>query len=346
MKSFTTVSRVCSLFAVIAGGIALQSGAEAQTNGKMKATAGPANGASVQAEIPKGDPAFSRFGMTYFSFFDGPGLDPDLRAFPPNQFGRPSDDGLNFFNIISVRYRLTKDLAIDLQTRSVVILNNGVDSKTFVPFRWESPRLGISGKLASGKDWSLSGAVNTDLPYILPSPLTGYTSRERQILFNPGMFANFSYTPSGSRWSLFAVIAPRYFFYADDEALEPQSRRANFSGRNKPELALAFTPTVNYQLTSRTTLTSGIVLDYRKQVGSSWNPFQASMVNNGDSTAWRLQPIAVQLGVTHEASSAFRIYPFIQGVPIAAQRISASTGQQASFGETLRFGMWISGTIL
>ncbi len=303
-------------------------------------------GSSVETAIPKADPEFSRFGMTYFSFFDGPGLDPDLRAFPPNQFGRPSDDGLNFFNILSVRYRLNRDLAIDLQTRSVLLLNNGVNSTTFQPFRWESPRLGISGKLASGKDWSLSGAVNTDLPYMLPSPLTGYTSRERMIIFNPGMFANFSYNPSGSRWSLFAVISPRYFFYADEDALEPQSRRANFTGRNKPELALALTPTVNYQITPRTTLTSGVVLDYRKQVGSSWNPFQASMVNNGDSPSWRLQPIAVQLGVTHEAGPAFRIYPFIQGVPIAAQRVSASTGQQAGFAETLRFGMWISGTIL
>ena len=300
-----------------------------------------------QADLKNGaDSKSSRFGITYFSFFDGPGLDPDLRAFPPNQFGRPSDDGLNFFNVISFRYKIGSNLAIDLQTRSVLILNNGVNSTQFEPFRWESPRVGVSGKLASGKDWKLTGALNTDLPYMLPSPLTGYTSRERKIVFNPGMFANFSYQPSGSRWSVFAVLSPRFFIYAEDDALEPQSRRANFSGRNKPELALALTPTLNYQLSSKAALTSGIVLDYRKQVGSSWNPFQASMVNNGDSPAWRLQPIAMQMGVTYEANSALRIYPFIQGVPIAAQRVSASSGQQASLTDTLRFGMWISGSIL
>ncbi len=288
----------------------------------------------------------SRIGITYFSFFDGPGLDPDLRAFPPNQFGRPSDDGLNFFNVISFRYKLNEDIALDLQTRSVILLNNGVESKQFTPFRWESPRVGVSGKLAAGKDWKLSGAINTDLPYVLPSPFTGYTSRERQILFNPGVFANFSYQPSGSRWSVFSVLSPRYFFYADDNALEPQSRRANFSGLNKPELALALSPTINYQVSEKTYITSGVVLDYRKQVGSSWNPFQASMVNNGNSTAWRLQPISMQMGVTYEPSSSLRIYPFIQGVPIGAQRVSASTGSQASFAETLRVGMWISGTLL
>jgi hypothetical protein len=300
-----------------------------------------------QADLKsEGGAKASRFGITYFSFFDGPGLDPDLRAFPPNQFGRPSDDGLNFFNVVSFRYKISSNLALDLQTRSVVILNNGVDSKDFQPFRWESPRVGISGKLASGKDWKLTGALNTDLPYMLPSPFTGYTSRERKIVFNPGMFANFSYQPTGSRWSVFAVLSPRFFVYAEDDALEPQSRRANFSGRNKPELALAFTPTLNYQISPKTAITSGIVLDYRKQVGSSWNPFQASMVNNGNSEAWRLQPIAMQMGVTYEASPALRIYPFIQGVPIAAQRASASTGQQASLTDTLRFGMWISGAIL
>jgi hypothetical protein len=319
-----------------------QSVMQQNSNGQLN----PSQSSQSQISTPNNSTVLSKFGMTYFSFFDGPGLDPDLRAFPPNQFGRPSDDGLNFFNIISVRYRINSDLAIDLQTRSVLLLNNGVETEDFSAFRWESPRVGISGKLASGQDWKLTGAVNSDLPYMLPSPLTGYTSRERKILFNPGMFANFSYTPSDSRWSVFSVLSPRYFIYAEEDALEPQSRRANFSGRNKPELALAFTPTVNYQLSPKTNLTSGIVLDYRKQVGSSWNPLQASMVNNGDSETWRLQPIAVQMGVTYEASSSFRIYPFIQGVPIAAQRISASTGQQASLGETMRFGMWISGTIL
>ena len=54
-----------------------------------------------EAESPTKTSTLSkRVGITYFSFFDGPGIDPDLRSFPPNQFGRPSDDGMNFFNII------------------------------------------------------------------------------------------------------------------------------------------------------------------------------------------------------------------------------------------------------
>jgi hypothetical protein len=287
------------------------------------------------------------FGMSYFVFFNGPGLDPSRREAAPNQFGRNTDNGINTFNLISVKYRVSENLAIDLQTRFNVFFNQatGVPDERFNVFRWESPRIGISGKLASGEDWTLSGAVNTDFPYFLPSPLTGYTARQRQVAFNPGMFANFNYNPKGSRWSFGALLTPRFFVYNDFEALEPESRSAAFSGFNKPHLVLALFPTVNYQLAPKTQLTFMSSLDFRKHLGSSWNPFDVSMKTNGDDTAWRLHPVNMALGVTQDISKGLKIFPYIETFPIAGQRINANTGRMAGFMETARIGMWMSGAV-
>ncbi len=288
----------------------------------------------------------SRFGMSYFAFINGPGLDPDLRDYPPNEIGRPDFTGINSFNVVSLKYKTSKKLAVDFQTRTRVVFNNGTDRDSFQNFIWEAPRIGVSGKLMAGKDWALTGAINSDFPSFLPSPLTGYTARERTILMNPGLFANFRYTPSGSRWSMFAVMTPRYFFYRDRDAIEAEGRAAGASGANKPELGLWMSPNLNYNLNDKSAITLGTGIGYVKQVGSSWNPTQATMVSNGSSsTAWTLEAIPLSVGYTHTFNESITVYPFIQAFPIAAQRFDAQRGTTASLTETASIGMWISGAL-
>lgn len=326
----------------------LSSGAHAQSTATAASSnSSVPNNSSTSTQSTAPAPAASRFGMTYFLFFSGPGLDPNKREAPPNQLGNPDDDGLSVFNVVSLRYKLGSNLALDFQARGELFFNQraGVASEKFNVYRWESPRIGISGKLLSGKDWNLTGAVNTDFPYMLPEPLTGYTSRGRQVIANPGMFANFSYKPNGSDWSIFAIVSPRLFVYGNKEAVTDQESAGGFNWKNKPEFILALSPTVNYSLTEKTSLSLGTTFDYRKQLGSTWNPLQGSLRSNGDSEAWRFMAMPISFGMTYEASKAFRIFPYIQAFPIAAQRINARTGSQASLLETASIGMWINGTV-
>lgn len=284
-------------------------------------------------------------GITYFSFFYGPGLHPDNIAISPNQLGRPENDGISVQNQFSMRYKFSNNLALDFQNRFRVFLNNGADANNFSVLRWEAPRIGLSGKLMSGSDWSLVGAVNTDFPYFLPAPLTGYQAQQRTVIFNPGMFANFRYEPKHSRWSIFSVVTPRYFFYSDRSAAEPQLNKSGFHAQSKPELIIAFQPTVNYRLTEQLKLTMGSTVDYRKQVSSEWNIFNASLQSNGEGKAWRLYAIPLSLGMSYTVASYLTIFPFISTYPIAIQRKDAVTYKQASILEASSFGMWIHGTI-
>lgn len=298
-------------------------------------------------------------GMTYFVFFNGPGLLADRMDATPGAFGTASNNGINTFNVLSFRYKLNPDLGIDFQTRSQVFYNarsewNASDTKRFSDgrprgfqnFRWESPRLGISGMLIKGKEWKLKGALNTDLPHFLPEPFTGFIAKQRTVLFSPGLFANLTYNPTGSRWSLFSIVSPRFLFYSDRTAVTPDELNSGFKWQNKPELVLEASPTVNYQLTEKVDISVGTRLIYTKQVGSSWNPFDATMVSNSVSPSWVLAPLPLTTGVAVKINSALRLYPFIQTFPIASQRVDARTGAQAGFLETASIGMWINGTIL
>lgn len=285
-------------------------------------------------------------GITYFSFFYGPGIHPDNQSFNPNQLGNPQNDGTYFQNQISFRYKFSNKFAFDWQNRFNLILNNSATNPNYTPFRWETPRVGISGDLLTGKDWSLRGAANTDFPYTFPPPLTGYQAQQRTVLFDPGLFAGFRYEPRQSRWSIFSVVSPRYFLYADRNAAEPQLKTSGLNSGNKPELILAFLPTANYRLTPQTQLTVGTGIDYRKHVVSNWNMFNVSLITNGDNPAWRLGAVPLNLGITHQVSQAFTIFPFIATYPIAIQRVDANTGAQTTLLEATSFGMWLNGTIL
>ncbi len=284
-------------------------------------------------------------GVTYFFYFYGPGFHPDNRDINPNQLGLPENDGIFFQNQISFRYKFSNNLALDFQSRFKLILNNRIENPDYRVLRWETPRIGISGKLISGTEWTLIGAINTDFPYFFPAPFTGVQAQQRTILFAPGMFASLRYEPRESRWSFFSVLAPRFLLYENRAALDSQSKNSGYSAGNKPEFIIAFQPTLNYKLDTNTKLTIGTNIDYRKVVCSDWNIFRASLISNGEDPAWRFSAVPIYIGVTYAISSYLSIFPYISTFPIAAQRVDGRTGSQASILEATSIGMWMNGTL-
>lgn len=303
--------------------------------------------AATTTSILHTEKSVSPLGLSYFLFFDGPGLAQGKQNLSPNVLGLPEDDGLRLTNYLSVKYRLTERWALDFQARLQWIVNNARDVSDYQPFRWQSPRIGVSGKILSGETWSLTGAINSDFPYFFPEPFGGgFIAERRTTLFNPGLFAKFNYQPLGSSWSLSSLVMPRVFFYQDRDASEPQLRRAGYSPHLKPELSLSLNPSANYKVTQAVGFRLGTEFTYRKLVLSSWNPFHGSL-NGSDTTsdAWRLAPVPFQFGITYEPSAQLNVSVFVQAFPIAAQRVRKD-GTEASFGDTASIGMWMSGVIL
>ncbi len=298
---------------------------------------------SEEPSAPSDDQTLSKLSATYFLFVSGPGITQETHNFPPNELGRPEFTGINSFNVISFRYKVSEKYNLDLQTRSRVVFNNGTNSNNFDWFIWESPRIGISGKLYSGENWSLSGALNTDFPYTMPTPFTGYTARERTVLFNPGMFANFSYHNPESKWSYNMLLTPRYFFYKDDNKLEPEGVAAGFSGSNKPHLVISLSPSANYEVSDQFSWSATTTIEFIKQVGSDWDPTQMSLVSNSKSKEWAISGIPIMVGPKYKHESSLTIYPFIQFFPIEKQRENAVTNRTASIEDTFSIGMWVSG---
>ena len=332
--------------------IPLGSQIAAPTPQEGKLSSGPVNASAASLksiEAAQSAAFFDRlredFGLTYFTFFYGPGVIPGQFRINPNHLGYPENDGVSAQNQVSLRWKFSKTLALDLQLSFRLIFNNGIDSAQFQHFRWEAPRLGVSGRLLSGDHWALTGAINTDFPGFLPEPLSGYKAQQRKVLFNPGMFASFKYMPRRSRWSIFTVLSPRYFFYGDKHAAEPQQSTAGFVPQNKPELIIAFLPTLSYSLSDVIKLTLGSNVDYRKQVISGWNPLRASLASNGSDPGWRLSPVPVNFGVSFTLSEALNIFPFVSCYPIAIQRVDNQTNRQASFLQATSLGMWINGSL-
>jgi hypothetical protein len=288
------------------------------------------------------------FGLSYFSYFNGPGITSHTFSHNPNQFGLKNDGGLRLINQISFKYKFSRKLALDLQLRNVILVNNC--DQHLQNYRYEGVRVGISGKLLYGKDWDLTGSINTDFPYFFPPFLSGFQSQARTTILAPGLFAALRYDPSGSRWFVFAMLQPRVFFYEDLDASESHHQKAGFNAKNKPEIILSAIPTLNYRLTSQLSITFGGNMSYVKQVYSDWNPFNASLISNGDSSAWRLHAISTFLGVTYAISPAIILLPCITTYPIAGQRInrnpnSIEFGKIASLAEVTSLGIWIRGTL-
>ena len=98
-------------------------------------------------------------GITYFTYFFGSGLHPDNFDCSPNQLGKPDNDGIYTQNQISIRYKFSKNIALDFQSRFKIIFNNYQSrNPNFNFFRWETPRIGIKNKIIVGIAIASNGA--------------------------------------------------------------------------------------------------------------------------------------------------------------------------------------------
>jgi hypothetical protein len=264
----------------------------------------------LKKELPtEGTAFFDRFGANYFSFWDGPNIEDGKTS--RNEMDRPVDSGLSLFNLVSVTYKMTDRLALDLQNRVEVIHTNDRE------IRFEGMRVGISGELLRGDKWSLRGALNTDMP-----GLNGRTGKLRKNLFNPGTFAGLNYQIN-SRWSFYSILSPRVFFYSDDNAIEEEWIRAGRSAQQKPRLVLNAGPTINYALNDKTSLRGSLDLSFRQLVADSF----------GTLKRW---PTTASIGVSHSFNKHVSIYPYILSWPLDGKKIRLSTTS---------VGMWINGVI-
>jgi hypothetical protein len=257
-----------------------------------------------------GQKILDKTGLGYFIFWDGHNLH-KFEDVTTNKNG-PTSLPINTYNLISFKYKLTDKLYLDAQTGTQWF-------QTQVPrFYFDRVRVGISGQLWKSGDWSLDGAFNSDLPY------TGYTAEQRRLLFSPGLFSGLSWKPSNSRFSLYALVQPRVWFYTDREAVEPEWEAAGWRPGQKFESIIQFTPTVNYALTDKFGLRSGIGIDYRKTVENEWD-------------TWLRWQTPLSYGVTYAHSKHLNVYTFLQSFPF--------DGQGFFDGRTTSIGMWLSGTI-
>ncbi|MBY0370220.1 hypothetical protein K2X33_06000 [bacterium] len=262
------------------------------------------------------------FGMNYNSFFAGPGLFTPLSE-TPGYTGAPSDTGLNFFNLISVKWKFSERFAFDVQFRNQLVVTNNWE------FRHQGQRFGISGKLLKGEDWSLTGAINSDIPI---RAIAGQIPSERTLIMNPGMFAVFEYAPEGSRWSAFALVQPRWWLYANNNAVAVQDV-ANGGTNNKPEFTINLNPSINYAATDKIGIRFGTTLELAKNIG--W-------------ASARRGYMPFELGVTYDISPAFSIYTYVlTSTPIDddLRRQQLGVANPPDWTKTASINVWLSGTI-
>lgn len=260
-----------------------------------------------------------RLGMGYFFFFDGPNLDrgQDLVTNRQGVTGNP----INSYYIFSFKYKLTEKYSFDVQP--------GVQHwyTRVHRARFDRTRVGVSGKLWQSGFWTLDGAANSDIPYF------GYTASERTLIFSPGLFAGLTYKPTNSRWSIYTLVMPRVWFYQDRKAVEPEWLAGKRDPGEKFESIMQFTPTVNFALTDKLGLRSGIGLDYRKWVKDDWS-------------TWRRWDTPVTAGVTYAFHKSFNVYAFLQSFPLDGNRRGLNRAPLNGFRkDTSSFGMWLSGTL-
>jgi len=275
-----------------------------------------------------------KIGLNYNSFFAGPG--PGLPVGQTPYFtGGPGDTGLNFFNLVSLKYKFSERYAFDVQFRNQLVVTNQL------AFRHQGQRFGISGKLLKGKDWVLAGALNSDLPL---RPIMGQIGSDRTLLFNPGMFATFDYSPAGSRWSLFALITPRVWFYSDRNAVAVQDVRSCSDPEtgaivcdprsNKPEAILSFNPSINYAISEKTGVRLGTTLTAAKYISSQ---------------GLQRDFMPFELGFTYDLDPRFSIYTYVltsTGLDDSVRRNLYGISRPVSWLDTMSFNLWLSGTIL
>lgn len=257
-----------------------------------------------------GQKFLDKTGLGYFIFWDGHNVH-KFEDVTTNKIG-PTTNPINTYNLISLKYKLTDKLFLDAQTGTQWY-------QTQVPrFYFDRVRVGISGLLWQSGSWALDGAFNSDMPY------TGYTAEQRRLVASPGLFAGLSWRPTNSRFSFYGLVMPRVWFYSDRDAVEPEWEAAGWRAGEKFESILQFTPTVNYAVTDKFGLRTGVGIDYRKTVENEWSTWQRWQ------TPWTY-------GVTYAQSKHLNLYTYLQSYPIDGRGFFDS--------KTTSIGMWISGTI-
>lgn len=262
----------------------------------------------------------SPWGMNYFSFWEGHSLDDGKTA--KNEMGGRLDDGLQLFNLISTTYKLNDRIGLDLQTRleHIPVTYNG-DTKRGNPtrpsWRFQGLRIGISGKLAGGEKWSLRGAFNTDIP-----ELNGRDARMRKTILNPGLFSGLNYQ-FDDRWSLYAILSPRVFFYTDDEAVEPEWTAGGRRAGEKPRLILAASPSINYAINDKQGIRAGMDLSFRQFVES-------------DPMYLKRWPTSASVGPTFAINKHLNIWTYVMAWPFDGKKTHI---------ETTSWGAWINGVV-
>ena len=113
------------------------------------------------------------------------------------------------------------------------------------------------------------------------------------------------------------------FRSSDRNAVEPQWLAEGLRAGQKPEAVLSLTPTVNYSLSSAVGLRSGLTLDFRKFVESTWLQW----------TRWRTP---VTTGVTYKFGSALETYFFVNTFPFDGLGLSTKNSS---------LGMWLTGSL-
>jgi len=262
------------------------------------------------------------FGVTYFTFFDGPGVGEPV-GLPPGGNGRPTDTGLGFWTNLSVRFKFSQRYALDYQFRLQQIVTNDFE------LRDQGGRVGVSGELMRGDDWVLTGAVNSDLPGI------GQIPSQRTLIANPGLFSQLSYKPSGSRWSLYSMVSPRVFFYRDRLALSDQDEAQGLSPGAKPQLVLQLNPSLNYAFSDTHGARLGMTFDIRKN-------------SVGPAQRW-FWP--VDMGYTLSLNKRINLYPHLRfSTPLdngLRQELAQAKNRTPSpWTHTASVGLWINGTLL
>ncbi|MBL7714668.1 MAG: hypothetical protein JNL01_04315 [Bdellovibrionales bacterium] len=276
------------------------------------------------------------FGANYFTFIDGPGFGQPAHLPVSSSTGYASDSGISMWTNLSVRYKLTDRIGLDYQFRLQQIFDSTRPTEPgFITFRDQGGRIGISGTLLKGADWSLSGAFNTDVPGI------GQIPQARTQIINPGLFSSFNYRKAGSKWSVFALVSPRVFIYRDADALAPQDVTGT-----KPQILFVANPSINYALSENQGLRAGMTLDIRKNSGQSFQRWFAP----------------VEMGYTYKISKHFTLYPHIRfSTPLddgLRERVAndqtiakrKKTPNAAAFPvmpwtHTASVGLWINGVI-
>jgi hypothetical protein len=263
-------------------------------------------------------------GVTYFTFFDGPGLGTEFSK-TPNNLGKPADKGWSFWTNLSARVKFSQRLAFDAQFRLQQIVTNKFE------FRYQGVRFGLSGTLLKIETptykLTWTGAVNSDVPFTGGQVLT-----ERTLIANPGMFSSMTLRPNGSKLSMYALIGPRFFIYSDPNAMDQQSLAGGAVPGQKPQIAFSVNPSLNYDLAENTAVRAGVTVDVRK---------------NMNDAALRRWFWPVDMGISHSFNQYLSIYPHVRfsgpwDDKLRAE-LKAPTGTE--WYDTASVGLWLNGTL-